>query len=111
MLLTPARFGIDQNEYIDGGPDVVIEIHSPGDETYEKLDFYAKVGVREVWIIDRDSKQSEIFELVDGEYGSRKADANGWFLSEVVGVEFRAASDGKLEIRLINRPDTAARLP
>ena len=32
---------------IHGGPDAVIEIRSPGDETYEKLEFYARLGVRD----------------------------------------------------------------
>jgi Uma2 family endonuclease len=111
VLLTPMRFDIDQNEFIDGGPDVVVEIHSPGDEAYEKLDFYAKVAVREVWIINRDSKRPEIFELVGGEHRSRMADANGWLRSDVASAEFRAAGDGKLEIRLTGHPETAARLP
>src|SRR5207237_1310209 len=56
ILLTPGRFHIDCNEYCDGGPDIVVEIHSPDDEAYEKIDFYAKIGVREVWIIDRDTR-------------------------------------------------------
>jgi hypothetical protein len=43
VLLTPARFHIDCNEYFDGGPDVVVEIHSPDDEAYEKLGFYAMI--------------------------------------------------------------------
>src|SRR3990172_7275684 len=75
VLLTPQRFDIDRNEYFDGGPDAVVEIHSPGDEAYEKLDFYAKVGVREVWVIERDTKRPEIYELVGDEYRAREASA------------------------------------
>ena len=37
VLLTPERFDIDCNSYFDGGPDAVVEIHSPGDEAYEKV--------------------------------------------------------------------------
>jgi Uma2 family endonuclease len=44
VLLTPARFAIDRNEYFEGAPDVVVEIRSPGDESYEKRDFYAALG-------------------------------------------------------------------
>src|SRR5213083_974314 len=44
VLLTPERFGIDRNEYFEGGPDVVVEICSPGDESHEKLEFYAGIG-------------------------------------------------------------------
>jgi len=111
VMLTPQRFHIDQNEYFDGGPDAVVEIHSPGDEAYEKLDFYAKVGVREVWIIERDSKRPEIYELSEGKLKPRAADAECWVRSEVVGAQMRAGGDGRLEIRLVGKPDSAAKVP
>ena len=47
-------------ECLEGPPTVVIEIRSPDDETLEKLPFYAKLGVPEVWVIDRDSRAVEI---------------------------------------------------
>lgn len=111
VLLTPQRFHIDCNEYFNGGPDAIVEIHSPEDETYEKLDFYAAIGVREVWVLDRDTKRPEIYELVDDEFRRRQPDALGWHRSEVVGAEMRATGDNKLEIRLTGRDDTLERLP
>ena len=45
------------------GPDAVIEIRSPHDETYDKLSFYASLGVREVIVIDRDTKRPELYRL------------------------------------------------
>jgi Uma2 family endonuclease len=111
VLLTPERFDIDCNEYFDGGPDVAVEIHSEGDEAYDKFDFYAKVGVREVWIIDRDSKQPEVFELVGKEYEARSAGPDGWLHSDVTNVETRAAADEKLEMRITGQDDTLAKLP
>jgi Uma2 family endonuclease len=111
VLLTPARFHIDRNEYFDGGPDAVVEIHSPDDEAYEKLEFYAMVGVREAWIIDRDTKRPEVFELVGNELVPQEAGAEGWLKSSVANVEFRATADEKLEIRIVGRNETLARLP
>jgi Uma2 family endonuclease len=111
VLLTPARFHIDCNEYFDGGPEVVVEIHSPDDEAYDKLAFYALVGVREAWIIDRDTKRPEVFELVGAELVAREAGADGWLRSSVAGVEMRATADEKLEIRIAGRDDTLAQLP
>ena len=111
VLLTPQRFEIDCNEYFDGGPDAVVEIHSPGDEAYEKRDFYAQVGVQEVWIIARDSKQVEVHELAGSSFRLRKSSADGWAASGLAGVELRTAADGKLEIRLAGRDDSLARLP
>jgi Uma2 family endonuclease len=46
-----------------GGPDFAIEIVSPYDRSREKLDFYAKIGTRELLIIDRDPWQLELFRL------------------------------------------------
>ena len=111
VLLTPERFQIDRNEYFDGGPDAVVEIHSPGDEAYEKLPFYALVGVREVFVIDRDTRQPEIHELVGGDFQLREPSRDGWILSNVGGFELRSATNDKLEIRIIGRDETRALLP
>src|SRR5215510_3785672 len=62
------------------GPDAVIEIRSPGDDTYEKLPFYAAIGTREVVIVDRDTKVIEVGRLTAGEFALVQADADGWFL-------------------------------
>jgi Uma2 family endonuclease len=48
--------------------ELVVEVLSPDDESRDKLVFYAKVGVREVWLIDPDTRGFEIFELVDDAY-------------------------------------------
>ncbi len=68
VLLTPDRFDIDRVEYFEGAPSVVVEILSPGDETYEKLPFYAQLGVPEVWVFDRDTKKPTLYHLHSGEY-------------------------------------------
>jgi Uma2 family endonuclease len=111
VLLTPERFGIDQNEYFEGAPDVVVEIRSPGDESYEKFEFYAQLGVPEVWIIDRDRKTPEIYTLRAGNYIQQPADADGWVLSTVTGIELRAGSPGKLAMRLAGDERTREDLP
>ncbi|HKD36514.1 MAG TPA: Uma2 family endonuclease [Pirellulales bacterium] len=111
VLLTPERFHIDRNEYFDGGPDAVIEIHGPGDESYEKLEFYSKLGVREVWIIDRDSKQPEIFEAASGGYRPCEPNEGSWTQSRVTSCEMRPGAEDKLEIRVIGHPETVAALP
>jgi Uma2 family endonuclease len=98
-LLTSERFEIDRNEYFNDGPDAVVEIHGPGDESYEKFKFNAKVGVREVWIVDRDTCRPEIYGLSGGHYIEREAAAEGWVRSEVAGAEQRATEEGELEIK------------
>lgn len=58
-------------ERVNGPPDLVIEILSPGtsrrDRT-EKLDLYAKYGVAEYWIVDPASQLFEFLILSDGRY-------------------------------------------
>jgi Uma2 family endonuclease len=111
VLLTSARFHIDCNEYFDGGPDIAVEIHSPDDEAYDKLPFYALVGVQEVWIINRDTKEPEIFQLVAGNYQHAEPNAEGWLKSSVANIEFRSTRGDKLEIRIAARVETTAQLP
>jgi Uma2 family endonuclease len=41
---------------VEGAARLVIEIRSPGDETFEKQPFWERVGVAEVVVIDRDDK-------------------------------------------------------
>jgi hypothetical protein len=49
--------------------------------------------------------------LVGDEYRARQPDADGWSRSVVAGIEMRAAANDKLEIRVVGREDTQARLP
>jgi Uma2 family endonuclease len=49
-----------------GGPDVAVEIVSPGDRSYEKLDFYAAVNTREVLIVDRKPWVLTLFRIQNG---------------------------------------------
>ncbi len=39
----------------------MVEILSPGDETYAKLDWYGSVGVGEVLVIDPETRRVELF--------------------------------------------------
>lgn len=100
VLLSPQRFSIDRNEYFEGAPDVVVEIHSPGDETYEKFDFYAELGVPEVWVIHRDTRVPEVHVLRQKRYHEQQAGAEGWILSPATGLELTAGLPAKLAMRL-----------
>lgn len=106
-FVAAGREQILRDEGVRGGaPDAVIEIRSPGDETYEKLPFFAAVGVREVIVIGRDNKVPEVFRLAGTQYLAVAADRDGFVASETLGVRFR------LEIaatpRLIVEADTPA---
>lgn len=46
-----------------GGPDFAVEIVSPKDKTWDKLDFYSSVNTRELLIIDRDPWKLSLLRL------------------------------------------------
>lgn len=110
VLVTPGSQGADRGEYYEGPPTVVIEIRSPGDESYEKLGFYARLGVPEVWIIDRDTKTPEVYVLDVDHYQKQPASEEGWIVSAATGVQLRPAG-GELSIQMIDDSHTARLLP
>ncbi|MBI4585270.1 MAG: Uma2 family endonuclease [Planctomycetes bacterium] len=102
---------IDRNDYFEGAPEVVVEIRCPGDESVEKLEFYAKIGISEVWIIDRDTKKPEIHLLKGKKYKQKAVASNGWLQSDFTGLELRAGNPGKLSIRLSGKEGSQVDLP
>jgi Uma2 family endonuclease len=61
-----ARSDVLSHRGIEGAASLVVEILSPGDESYAKLDWYASVGVGEVLVIDPHTRRVELFANVDG---------------------------------------------
>lgn len=66
VVVSDARRSIVKTGGIEGGPDIVVEILSPGtgarDRGY-KLTLYARHGVTEYWIVDPDLPTVEVFTL------------------------------------------------
>ena len=54
---------IDHGTHFEGGPDLIVEILSPGDRAMEKLPFYEMIGTREVLIVHRDPWKLELYQL------------------------------------------------
>lgn len=98
-FVAAGREAILREEGVRGGaPDAVIEIRSPGDETYEKLPFFAALGVHEVIVIGRDSKAPEVYRLAGSQYLAVAADRQGWIAAETLGVRFRLEVTARLII-------------
>lgn len=110
-LLTRKRFHINKGEYLEGAADAVIEIHSPGDETYDKIPFYEKVGTPELWIIHRDTKKPEVYLLKRGKLRLQAIPSSGWVASPLTGLEMKATRQGKLAIREAGADATREELP
>jgi Uma2 family endonuclease len=88
-----------------GGPDAVIEVRSPEDETYEKLPFFAAIGVKELIVCQRDSKEVEIYRLAGSQYVALQADAEGWLASTLLSVRFRRAGESPARLRIEDLAD------
>ena len=58
---------INYGVYWFGGPDFAIEVASPGERVKRKLAFYAKVGTRELLIVDRYPWKLSLYRLVENE--------------------------------------------
>jgi Uma2 family endonuclease len=76
-VMLPGCAAKDIDVAILGGPDFLVEIMSPYDKTMEKLDFYAGIGVRELLVVDRESKELELFAL-----GNSKLQSTGKSMAE-----------------------------
>lgn len=82
---------------IEGGAELVVEILSPDDESYDKLPFYAAFPVREVLIVNRDTRAIELFTLRGGKYHAVVADEQGLVRSTVLGVALATREGPRLE--------------
>ena len=111
VLLTRERFSINCRTHFEGGPEVVVEIRSPNDESEDKLPFYARLGILEVWIIDRDTKAIDIHALSGDSYVRLPARDDGWTQSPFTSIEMRVGRAGKMLIRMNGDEASQAELP
>ncbi|HEV3076007.1 MAG TPA: Uma2 family endonuclease [Thermoanaerobaculia bacterium] len=71
---------------IEGAPDLVIEVLSPGSARHDrggKLSLYAEAGVREYWIVDPETRHVEFLVNEDGRFVVSLPDA-GVYRSEQI---------------------------
>jgi Uma2 family endonuclease len=74
------------------GAALVVELRSPGDETYAKLPFYAARGVNEVLVV-HEHRQFELYRLREGHY-ERAEDGT----SNVLSVTFETVHGPRLRV-------------
>ena len=76
------------------GAELVVEIRSEGDETYDKIGFYAGLGVCEMLIVHPDGHWVELLRSVGGRLLPVSTDADGAVRSDVLGAQFVAVAGG-----------------
>lgn len=72
--------------------ELVIEVLSPDDESRDKLSFYARLGIREVWLVDPVTRSFEILALRPSGYLPA-------LRSDVLGIELEVVEGPRLRIR------------
>ncbi|HEY6424857.1 MAG TPA: Uma2 family endonuclease [Pseudonocardiaceae bacterium] len=75
------------------GAELVVEIRSKGDETYEKIGFYAALGVREMLIVHPEGRWVELLRAVGDRLLPVSADAAGVVRSDVLDAQFATVED------------------
>ena len=89
LATNPAK---DAGTHWVGGPDLLVEIVSPGEDPRTKNDFYAKINTREVLIVDRDPWAVELYSLQGGKLvlvGTSDATTSAVLTSNVLPLTFQ----------------------
>ena len=96
IVIQPSNPIQNRKAYWLGGPDFVVEVLSEGDDSVEKLPFYAKLGTREVLHIDPETKELTLLALRDGTMqpvGTSSLAAPNLVTSSVLPVSFQVTGD------------------
>jgi Uma2 family endonuclease len=64
-VFLPGGQAVNCGTHWRGGPDLVVEVIGPFDQTRQKLPFYESIGVREVVLVDRNPWGLELHRLRD----------------------------------------------
>jgi len=71
LFVTQARREIIKPKFIEGAPDLIVEVLSPSTTRLDrrvKFDAYERAGAREYWIANPKLRSIEVYSLVRGEY-------------------------------------------
>lgn len=66
LFIRKDNLSIIKDQFIEGIPDLTVEIFSPGSKGYDsrkKFELYAQAGVKEYWMVDPDACTVDIYVL------------------------------------------------
>jgi len=91
---------VDCGTHWFGGPDLAIEVVSPGEQVLDKLDFYASVGTEELLVVDRDPWRLTLYRRQENgklkQAGDCSRENQSMLQSNVVPIRFGVVFDQKL---------------
>lgn len=87
FFIAKSRLGIINDKYVDGPPDLCVEVISKSSRKYDrgrKFVLYAEHGVKEYWLIDPLKNTAEFYENLAGKFVRIAPDENGRIHSTVL---------------------------
>jgi Uma2 family endonuclease len=84
---------------VEGRTELAVELRSPRDEAWEKLPFFAEMGVPEVLIVEAQGAVLLRLDVEAASYQRVEPDADGWLALECIEAAFRTEPDGGLGVR------------
>ena len=91
-VFLPGNPAEDRATHWLGGPDFAVEVVSRGDRSRKKLDFYSKVGVRELLLVEREPWRLVLYRSINKKLelvGSLDPGSPQSLASEVIPLSFR----------------------
>jgi Uma2 family endonuclease len=95
-----------------GGPDWALEITSPKERVRQKLKFYAKVGMKELLILDRNPWRLQLYRLQNGKLQSVSKivpDDQQEIVCNTIGLHFALKSGSERPVVEVEQPSTGKR--
>ena len=92
-MFLPGNPAEDMGSFWHGGPDFAVEIISHRDRSREKLDFYAKISVRELLLVDRKPWALELYRLQDARLARVEPDQGGGLTCQTLPIRLRLTAD------------------
>ena len=105
LFIAAERQDIIKERGIEGAPDLIVEILSPGtwwQDLRVKLPLYQDTGVRECWIVDPEAKTIKVHVLQKGQYALSGHWGPGETVQSQVLVGFEVAVDTVMEMSPIS---------
>lgn len=83
---------------IEARAELAVEILSPGDESRDKLPFFAACEIPEVWLVDPETRIVEVYVLHGTAYFAVASDRAGILHAPALGLELTVVSGPRLRI-------------
>ena len=96
LFIANARRSIVKTKFIEGAPDIVVEVTSPSTlrtDRKVKFDAYERAGVREYWIVNPKTRSIEVYAPVQGEFDLHGEFGPGEAVTSTVLPDFSLLTD------------------